>query len=272
MAVRPHPLENGRWWDATVNTVGGCDPPSRGCLNCYAARNAGTLQASTGTPLYEGTTTKHGDRYAFNGKLTVLPDDHPTWRSALDWKGADEPLLGPGMPSLLWASDMAELFLPGRGREDIDRTIGTLVISRHIGLILTKQPEAMVKYILSQPEFSLQRWRAKLWLGFSAEDQRWFDERWPPMRMLAERGFLVFVSIAPMLAPVRLSDDFLTQARWVIVGGEQGLQHHVRAMRPGWARGLRDQCAAAGIPFFMKQMAGKRPIPPDLCIREFPRL
>ena len=38
---------------------------------------------------------------------------------------------------------------------------------------------------------------------------------------------------------------------WVIVGGESGPK--ARPMHPDWARGLRDQCAAAGVPFFFKQ-------------------
>jgi len=38
---------------------------------------------------------------------------------------------------------------------------------------------------------------------------------------------------------------------WVICGGESG--PGARPMHPDWARGLRDQCAGAGVPFFFKQ-------------------
>ncbi|RKP44722.1 DUF5131 family protein [Pararobbsia silviterrae] len=38
---------------------------------------------------------------------------------------------------------------------------------------------------------------------------------------------------------------------WVIVGGESGA--HARPMHRDWARALRDQCAAAGVPFLFKQ-------------------
>ncbi|QEX18538.1 hypothetical protein FRZ44_38450 [Hypericibacter terrae] len=38
---------------------------------------------------------------------------------------------------------------------------------------------------------------------------------------------------------------------WVIVGGESG--PGARPMHPDWARSLRDQCAAAKVPFFFKQ-------------------
>jgi len=41
-------------------------------------------------------------------------------------------------------------------------------------------------------------------------------------------------------------------------------------MDPNWARGLRDYCRMHGIKFFMKQMTGKKPIPHDLLVRQFP--
>jgi protein gp37 len=42
-------------------------------------------------------------------------------------------------------------------------------------------------------------------------------------------------------------------------------------MEPEWARDLRDQCARAGVPFFLKQMTAKKPIPDDLVVPQFPR-
>ncbi len=38
---------------------------------------------------------------------------------------------------------------------------------------------------------------------------------------------------------------------WIVVGGESGKS--ARPMHPDWARSLRDQCAAANVPFFFKQ-------------------
>jgi protein gp37 len=54
----------------------------------------------------------------------------------------------------------------------------------------------------------------------------------------------------------------------VICGGESG--PGFRPMAPAWARQMRDQCHDLCVPFFMKQMAAKAPIPPDLAIRKFP--
>ncbi len=45
----------------------------------------------------------------------------------------------------------------------------------------------------------------------------------------------------------------------VIVGGESG--PGARPMHPDWARSIRDQCAAAGVPFFFKQWGAWAPVP-----------
>lgn len=58
---------------------------------------------------------------------------------------------------------------------------------------------------------------------------------------------------------------------WVVVGGESGAK--ARPMHPDWARALRDQCAAAGVPFFFKQWGEWWPNPPEalMTIHQFNR-
>lgn len=56
---------------------------------------------------------------------------------------------------------------------------------------------------------------------------------------------------------------------WVIAGGESGPGK--RPMDLQWARDLRDQCRSANVPFFFKQIDGRKPIPDDLMVREFPQ-
>lgn len=74
-----------------------------------------------------------------------------------------------------------------------------------------------------------------------------------------------FASIEPMLGPVIIDCN---APDWIICGGESG--RSPRDMSPQWARDLRDQSARFKRAFFMKQMTGKRPIPPDLLVRQFP--
>lgn len=122
-----------------------------------------------------------------------------------------------------------------------------------------------------------------VWLGVSVEDQQRADERIPDL--LATLAAVRFLSCEPLLGPVNLVKirrfapgiadreffDSLTgtavtdlgsrvitlplnppaRIDWVICGGESG--PGARPMHPDWARSLRDQCAAAGVPFFFKQ-------------------
>lgn len=128
-----------------------------------------------------------------------------------------------------------------------------------------------------------------VWLGVSAEDQKRAYERIP--HLLATPAAERFVSLEPLLGPINLTDiDYnifldsiarkprenpndpdwpamrydtlrghmkgpddvgLPKLDWVIAGGESG--PGARPMHPDWVRSLRDQCAAAGVPFFFKQ-------------------
>jgi protein gp37 len=58
-----------------------------------------------------------------------------------------------------------------------------------------------------------------------------------------------FLSCEPLLGPLTGLD--LTGIGWLIAGGESG--RGARPMHPEWARALRDQCAAADVPFLFKQ-------------------
>ena len=84
-----------------------------------------------------------------------------------------------------------------------------------------------------------------------------------------------FVSIEPMLGRVLLTsyDEMQTiqsELGWVICGAETG--PGARQMDLAWARDLRDQCREAGVPFFFKSAGPGNEIPPDLMIRERPKV
>ncbi len=62
------------------------------------------------------------------------------------------------------------------------------------------------------------------------------------------------LSVEPLLED--LGEVNLTGIGWVILGGESG--HGARPMEADWVRSIRDQCAAAAVPFFFKQWGGVR--------------
>ena len=127
-----------------------------------------------------------------------------------------------------------------------------------------------------------------VWLGVSVENQQWADIRIPAL--LDTPAAVRFLSCEPLLGPVDLGPAALrpyerqqggfweyghgedvygngkkwvpappAQIDWVIVGGESG--PGARPMHPDWARGLRDQCGDADVPFFFKQLGKWAPEP-----------
>jgi protein gp37 len=126
-----------------------------------------------------------------------------------------------------------------------------------------------------------------VWVGVSVESQAEADRRIPDL--MATPAAVHFLSCEPLLELVRVPSYWLRYAHrdrrahpkaypdrridWVIVGGESGVG--ARPMDIEWARSLHDQCRAANVPYFMKQMGGAvkarmPPIPADLLVRQFP--
>lgn len=102
-----------------------------------------------------------------------------------------------------------------------------------------------------------------------ADDQ---SQEWESLGQSARESGIgdIFGTAAPFLS---CSQDVSQKGSsgtisWVICGAETG--PCARPMNLQWARDLRDQCKAAGIPFFFKKAGNKKPIPDDLMVREFP--
>jgi protein gp37 len=93
-----------------------------------------------------------------------------------------------------------------------------------------------------------------VWLGVSVEDQKRADERIPDL--LHTPAAVRFISAEPLLGSIDLQGA-VPALDWVIVGGESG--PGARPMHPDWARSIRDQCGAAGVPFFFKQWGEHAP-------------
>jgi protein gp37 len=265
---------NSWWWDRTWNWAFGCSHVGRGCKNCCVQHAAGAY--SWPADHHAGVTIrakqgKEDERFVFNGVVKVASPDHPIWLFPLLYRGAKHPKLGPGQPSLIWAVDMGDPFHEQIPTAVIKTACAKLAASHHIGLLLTKRCQRMTTIIVALSAEERRLWQPKLWLGFSAEGQREFDQRWPEVRPLAEDGWLVFASLAPLIEKIELPADFLSLGRWAIASGEQGVHVRCREMDPDWARRIRDQCAEANVKFFMKQMARLELIPYDLQIREFPK-
>lgn len=92
------------------------------------------------------------------------------------------------------------------------------------------------------------KYRDNVWLLASVSDQRTADELIPELMECRDLVPVLGLSMEPLLGPVDLRGAAID---WVIVGGESG--PNARPMHPDWARSIRDQCQAAGVPFHFKQ-------------------
>jgi protein gp37 len=145
-------------------------------------------------------------------------------------------------------------------------------------LLLTKRPqnirEMWPEFVLvpnadGQGHDDTRRFRDNVWLGCSIATQEDADRDIPSLRRCGRLAPVLFLSIEPLLGPINLNlQSVLFGSRrglvnvngtiaelpgidWVIIGGESG--HGARPMHPDWARSIRDQCVAAGVPFHFKQ-------------------
>ena len=203
------------WTEATWNPVTGCTQVSPGCAHCYAKRFAERFRGVPGHPYERGfDVVERADRL-----------DQP-----LAWK----------RPRTIFVNSMSDLFHEALDVAFVSKVFEVMERAHwHTFQVLTKRPERAAALAAALP------WPENVWLGVSVENQRW-TTRIEALRGIEARAR--FLSCEPLLGPLHLD---LTGIHWVIAGGESG--PHARPMRIEWARAVRDQCLAAGVPFFFKQ-------------------
>ena len=233
-----------QWCDSSWNPWYGCHKVSPGCAYCYMDRWA----------------KRRGSDFD-----TVTRAKDATFYAPLKWKE----------PKRIFTCSLSDFFIEeadgwrGEAFAIIDET-------PHTYLILTKRIDRLLDpYVL--PWIEHGKFWPNVYLGVSVENQRQADERIPKLLQIpaAKR----FVSIEPLLGPIDFNHIEHAESGaaldWVIVGGESGGPEYRRLVeahrytnathwRPKstaykWVRSLRDQCQAAGIPYFFKQWGGSRP-------------
>lgn len=247
------------WTEATWNPLTGCTRVSRGCDNCYAARQAAGRLKNTAAYSGLAVITPSG-RAAFNGHIRLLPD---RLEQPLRWR----------KPRRVFVNSMSDLFHPDVPFTFVDRVYDVMCRTpQHTYQILTKRPELMAAfYGATEGGYPLRPTLPNVWIGTSVEDQVAADERIP--HLLRTPAAVRFLSCEPLLGRVDLRAiyrDAMDEAHdvdclnagihWVIVGGESG--PGARPMSLRWARGIVEQCQVAGVSVFVKQL-GRLPCVPS---------
>lgn len=248
-------MSNIEWTDVTWNPVTGCSKVSPGCAHCYAE----ALSLRFGTSKKPWTPENAAENVVLHPERLDAP---------LHWR----------KPRRVFVNSMSDLFhelVPDSFIVDVFRVMAQA--EQHTFQVLTKRPERMRDMLndqiimcdLSCVILPGPRWATwplpNVWLGVSVENQHWADERIP--LLLQTPAAVRFISAEPLLGPVNLKQAGAIrmdtwhadhgQLDWVIVGGESGPKH--RPFDAHWARDIRDQCASAGVPLFVKQL-GARPL------------
>ena len=245
------------WTDATWNPVTGCTEVSPGCDHCYAKTFAERFRGTSG----------HYFEHGFDVQLRPDKLDLP-----LRWR----------RPRRIFVNSMSDLFHDQVPDTYIAQVFAVMALApQHTFQVLTKRHarmrallrddlyDLMVRQLAAedseiydaftnraalQPERRITWPLPNVWLGVSTENQQWADIRIPAL--LDTPAAVRWISAEPLLGPIDLTGDLVTAGGseyldWVVVGGESG--RAARPMHPDWACSLRDQCAAAGVPFLFKQ-------------------
>lgn len=250
------------WADSTANDWMGCTPVSDACDNCYAAVSAPArvhgVEWGPGMPRLR--TSEH------NRNLPKRWNAQPFYECrSCGWRGHQEKGafgLCPNCPEGVLAparrrvfcqslSDIFDNEVPAEWRFELFDLIGRT--ANLDWLLLTKRIGNANRMMTEAGGWHDSRGtpHQHVWMGASICNQKEADR--DVHKLLGVPAVAWFLSIEPMLGPIKLSADFLAKRHraWVIVGGESG--RNARPMHPVWARSLRDQCEEAGVPYFFKQ-------------------
>lgn len=231
--------------DSTVNPVMGCTGCELYPDHCYAATLCKRYAGEKGWP-----KDFNSPEY-FHGRL----EKAIRWPDLTGTERPDKPWLN-GRPRIVFVNDLSDGFCP-----DVDpggwlwSRLEMMEESPHVWLLLTKWPGRMAKFFASiggAPD--------NFWPGTSVLRQ---SDGWRVTYLLEIKAKVHWLSCEPLLERIKLKAQWLyynlaTPGRedwdgldFVACGGESGPA--ARPMHPDWARGIRDQCQAAGVPFHFKQ-------------------
>jgi protein gp37 len=256
------------WTDHTVNFWWGCTKVGPGCDHCYAE-----------------TLSRRFDGAGADGQSTIWGPGAPRRQikgAVANVLNLDAKAAATGTRPWVFTQSMADLFDNEVPMEWFAEAWRVIKAARNLRWqVVTKRISNVEKRL---PAIGETTWPEHAGLMVTIVNQEEADRDVPRLLELKRRLGIPWVglSMEPLLGPVDLTalslnrpdgifptglphevnalhgisavDGISTSCPtldWVVVGGESG--PGARPMHPDWARSLRDQCAAAGVPYFFKQ-------------------
>jgi protein gp37 len=228
-------MENSKieWTDHTFNPWTGCTKISPACDHCYAeawAKRTGLVRWGN-HPRRRTTKSYWKGPIKWNATALEFKRQHGHWPRIFCASLADV-FDNQGEPS--WREDLFALI-----RE----------CARLDWLLLTKRPQNIIKMLPSDWGLGYQN----VWLGVTAENQMFFDQRWRILQNIP--AAMKFISYEPALGPLRLPKHN-PLPDWLISGGESG--GGARPLKPRWIRNIIRECHDRGVAAFHKQWGDYR--------------
>lgn len=247
---------NIEWTDHTFNPWEGCQKIGPGCDHCYAeTRNArfgggGAVNWGPGAPRRRTSAANWQLPKRWNAQAEAFFAEHGRRQRVFCASLAD--VFDNAVP-IEWLRDLCTLI-------ELTPDLDWLLLTKRIGNVFERLIQARSHDWLAG--------RPNVWLGITVVNQVEADRDIPKLLQVPAR--VRFLSMEPLLGPVDLErpmpgpdidqgggasicQPWMIQSGidWVILGGESGPS--ARPMHPDWARSLRGQCEAAGVPFLFKQ-------------------
>ena len=247
------------WCHHTFNGWRGCTKVSAGCENCYAWADSKRFPAQRGI-------------WGPKGTRVIASED--MWKRPHAWHRS---AVAAGERRRVFCASLADVFegedtMPPDfwdAVEDARARLFQLILDtpQLDWLLLTKRPENVLPTLARfGPSDGLlgtpMALPPSVWTGTSVENQAVAGKR--IQEILRIPAAVHYLSMEPLLEAVDIrpwlglwddSGDLRPGVDWVIIGGESG--PHARPCDLAWIRSIRDQCRAAGVPVFVKQV-GKR--------------
>jgi protein gp37 len=163
------------------------------------------------------------------------------WSDLTNTDRTDKPWLN-GYPRLIFLNDMGDTFSNGMPEDWFKDVLPSIINSPHQYLVLTKWPNRFKRFHENYP----------------IPDNIWPGTTVTSTKTLFRANDLTFgkipwLSIEPLWGPIDLNEhNYLDKIKWVIIGGESGMNPEPCKLE--WIESVINQCQAAGVPVFVKQL------------------
>lgn len=229
------------WCDSTTNLQMGCN----GCelwtptvQACYAGTQTARYAGMNGWPSAFETPMIFPQRVAVMGR----------WRNLTGSVRPEKPWLDK-LPRMIFLNDMGDTFTEDLPIDWLAPYHKAMAAMPHWFMILTKRPKRAVQYWHKFREDSGNKMPENFYMGASVTSQA-NVQRAADLAAITDRP--LFLSIEPLLGPVKIPADTLRRYRMAIIGGESG--PNARTCDTAFIESLISDCQDAGVAIFIKQL------------------